>query len=176
MCNFVLQFRKVEWVWASEAQTDGRHSERRWTGPEPPQHIPRQPRLALGGPLCYLQQASEYPTGILAMLSTQLKKHLEECNSIRLAIMGPLRAGFVNTQLMSFWRVYRPGHALPRSGPSDGSAGSQDTALPPTANTPFLLLEHERMGHVSKQITALKDCEMALKVYRSDQQETIAGG
>lgn len=30
------------------------------------------------------------------------------------------------------------------------------------------------MEPVSKQITVLKDCEMALKVHRSAQQETIA--
>lgn len=30
------------------------------------------------------------------------------------------------------------------------------------------------MGDVSKQITVLKDCEMALEVHRPDQHETIA--
>lgn len=49
----------------------------------------------------YGSQPSEYPEGILAVLSTQLKKHLEECSSIRTGIMGPLTAHFVNTEQMS---------------------------------------------------------------------------
>ena len=40
----------------------------------------------------YGHQAFGYPEGILAMQPTELKKHLEECSSIRPGIMDPLRA------------------------------------------------------------------------------------
>lgn len=59
------------------------------------QFTSKQPKMALGWEVSlaiYGHPASEYPEGILVMQSTQLKKHLEECSSIRPGIMDPLRA------------------------------------------------------------------------------------
>lgn len=68
------------------------------------------------------------------------------------------------------------GQDMPRAGQDLQTAPRlSGQGLTSHTQSPFLFLEHEKMGDVSKQITVLKDCEMALKVHRPDQHETITG-
>lgn len=79
------------------------------------------------------------------MQSTQLKKHLEECSSIRPGIMDPLRAvlcKYTANVIQTCLQARTQSHG---SGPLGESAGSQEPGpLPFTPRIPPLLLEHKK--------------------------------
>lgn len=82
-------------------------------------------------------QAFGYPEEILAMQPTELKKHLEECSSIRPGIMDPLRAmlcKYSNVILSVFTGQDTASHG---SGQHSESAGLQE--LGPLPLTPKIL-------------------------------------